>query len=106
MALTRQTLQVDAAYSSPFRADSRMSDNCPGSADVNTVHCKMNSCCLKARNVQVQVQVRVLNHRVQVQVQVLGLQVQVQVQVRQKPDSSPTRVQVQDSSPTTLARGS
>jgi len=53
---------------------------------------------LKARNVQVQV--RVLNHRVQVQVQVLGLQ--VEVQVRQKPDSSPTRVQVQDSSPTTL----
>jgi len=56
--------------------------------DVNTVHFKMNSCCLKARNVQVQV--GVLNHR---------------VQVRQKPDSSPTRVQVQDSSPTTLIRG-
>ena len=109
---TRSTavlVQVDAAYSSPFRADSRMSDNCPGSAvnhetpyqrraggddDVNTVHFKVNSCSLKARNVQVQVQVRVLNHRVQ-----------VQVQVRQKPDSSPTRVQVQDSSPTTLPPG-
>ena len=66
------------------------------------------SCCLKARNVQLQI--RVLNHRVQVQVQVLGLQVQVrvlnyrvQVQVRQKLDSSPTQVQVQDSSPTILA---
>jgi len=43
--------------------------------DVNTVHFKVNSCCLKARNVQVQV--RDLNHR-------------VQVQVRQKPDSSPS----------------
>jgi len=43
--------------------------------DVNTVHFKVNSCCLKTRNVQV----RVLNHRVQ-----------VRVQVRQKPDSSPT----------------
>jgi len=49
--------------------------------DANTVHFKVNSCCLKARNVQVQVQVR--------------------VQVHQKLDSSPARVQVQDSSPTT-----
>ena len=61
--------------------------------DANTVHFNVNSCCLKAHNVQVQV--RVLNHRVQVQVPVHGLQ----VQVRQKPDSSPTRVQVQDSVP-------
>ena len=46
--------------------------------DANTVHFKVNSCCLKARNVQ------------------------VRVQVRRKPDSGPTRLQVQDSSLTTL----
>ena len=38
----------------------------------------------------------------QVQVQLLNFRVQIQVQVLKKPDSSPTRVQVQESSPTTL----
>jgi len=42
------------------------------------------------------------NSESQLQVLTFQVHVQVQVQVLKKPDSSPTRVQVQDSSPTTL----